>query len=447
MAHPAELPSRAYRGPLLRFHGDPGVAEDLGAYEYLPDALLVVSEGRIARVGPAATLLRDLPPGVPVLAHPQGLLVAGFIDTHIHFPQLDVIAAGGRALLDWLNDHTFPEEQRFADAAHAASVAEVFLDELARNGTTTANVFCTVHPASVDAFFGAAQRRGLRMIAGKVLMDRHAPEGLLDDAVTGIADSRRLLETWHRRDRLLYAITPRFAITSTPGQLAATGELARDYADAYVHTHLAENHDEIAWVRELYPDCQGYLDVYARHGLLRPRAIYAHCIHLDATERRRLAASGATTAFCPTSNLYLGSGLFDLDGSDEAGLHYAIATDVGGGTSFSLLRTLGDAYKVAKLRGQYLPPLRAFYLASRGAARVLQLEHRIGTLAEGSEADFVILDLQATPLIARRSAASPTLSDRLRVLMTLGDERCIGATFSGGRPQHLAGAYARSHAA
>jgi guanine deaminase len=285
------------------------------------------------------------------------------------------------------------------------------------------------------------------MIAGKVLMDRHAPQGLLDDAVTGIVDSRRLLEAWHRRDRLLYAITPRFAITSTPAQLAATGELARDYPDAYVHTHLAENHDEIAWVRELFPDCQGYLDVYARHGLLRPRAIFAHCIHLDATERRRLAASGATAAFCPTSNLYLGSGLFDLDGSDEAGLHYAIATDVGGGTSFSPLRTLGDAYKVAKLRGQFLPPLRAFYLASRGAARVLQLEHRIGTLAEGSEADFVILDLQATPLIARRNAASPTLSDQLRVLMTLGDERCIGATFSGGRPQHLAGSYAQSHAA
>jgi guanine deaminase len=447
MARPADAAPRAYRGPLLRFLRDPGTGEDPAAWEYFPDGLLYVVDGKVAAAGPAGQVQGRIPPSTPVAAHAGALLVAGFIDTHIHYPQLDVIAAGGRALLDWLRDYTFPEEQRFADSAHAATVSDLFLDELLANGTTTANVFCTVHAGSVDAFFEAAERRGLRMIAGKVLMDRNAPEALLDDAVTGIAESRRLLQRWHGHDRLLYAITPRFAATSTMAQLAGAGALAAEFPSVYVHTHLAENHDEIAWVRELFPESDGYLDVYARTGLLRPRAIYAHCIHLDAAERRRFAASGAAAAFCPTSNLYLGSGLFDLDASDAAGMHYSIATDVGGGTSFSPLRTLGDAHKVAQLRGQHLPPLRAFYLASRGAARCLDLEDCIGTLAEGSEADFVILDMDSTPLMARRNAACRTLSDQLRVLMTLGDERGIGATFSGGRPLHLAGSYLRSHTA
>lgn len=448
MAPRAEpLPPRAYRGPLLRFSDDPGGGESAHAYEYFDDGLVFVIDGRVANAGPAAELLRSLPTDLPVVVHEKALLVAGFIDTHIHYPQLDVIAAGGRALLDWLRDHTFPEEARFGDAVHAAAVAESFLDELMRNGTTTANVFCTVHPASVDAFFTAAYNRGLRMIAGKVLMDRNAPPALLDEAVGGVADSRALLQRWHGRDRLHYAIVPRFAITSSAEQLAAAGQLAAEHPDCFVHTHLAENRDEIAWVRELFPESDGYLDVYERFGLLRRRSIFAHCIHLAPAERVRMSVAGAAAAFCPTSNLYLGSGLFDLDASDAAGLRYSIATDVGGGTSFSPLRTMGDAHKVAALQGQYLPPLRAFYLASLGAARCLDLQRHIGALTPGSDADFVLLDLAATELVERRCARARSLSDKLRVLMTLGDDRCIGATYSGGRPLHLAARFGATHGA
>jgi guanine deaminase len=438
---------RAYRGPLLRFLGDPGSADSAGAYEYFDDGLLLVVDGHVAAAGPADQISPSLPTGTLILVHERALLAAGFVDPHIHYPQLDVIAAGGRALLDWLRDYTFPEEQRFADATHAAVVADSFLDELLANGTTTANVFCTVHSTSAEAFFSASQRRGLRMIAGKVLMDRNAPPGLCDAAGGGIGESRALLEQWHGRDRLQYAITPRFAPTSSGQQLAAAGALAAEYPDVYVHTHLAENHDEIAWVKSLFPESDGYLDVYARNGLLRRRSVFAHCIHLDAAERKRFADSGACTAFCPSSNLYLGSGLFDLDASDRAGLIYGLASDVGGGTSFSPLRTMADAHKVAQLQQQYLPPLRAFYLASRGAARCLDLEDRIGTLAPGSEADFVLLDLAATALIERRTCNSRTLSERLRVLMTLGDDRCIGATYSAGLAQHLSPRFRRSHSA
>ena len=436
-------------GRTLSFNSDPGDWEPRGGrppgtqardpqasgddspacYEFHANGALLVAQGRIAAVGPAGTLLGGLPRDIPVVDHGRHILMPGFIDTHIHYPQTDVIAAGGRQLLDWLEDYTFVEEARFGDAGHAADVAEFFLDELTRNGTTTASVFCTVHPESVEALFGAAAARNLCLIAGKVLMDRNAPAALRDTPASAERESRILIERWHRRGRLHYAVTPRFACTSTPEQLAVAGALARDHADLYIQSHVAENHAEIAWVRELYPAARSYLDVYDGSGLLRERAIYAHCIHLDAADRRRMAASGAAAAFCPTSNLYLGSGLFDLEAADSAGMRFSTATDVGGGSSFSMLRTLDEARKVARLRGQDLTPLRAFYLATLGAARCLHLDDRIGRLAAGRDADFIALDVDATPLIARRTAAARTLSDELRVLMTLGDDRAIAATY------------------
>ncbi len=425
-----------HRGRILSFLSDPGDGTDAASYRYFADGALVVENGLIAALGPADSILAQLPTGIPVADHGDNLLLPGFIDNHIHYSQCDVIAAGGRQLLDWLQDYTFVEEARFGDAPHAREVAEFFLDELARHGTTTALVFCTVHPESVDAFFGAAERRRLRMIAGKVLMDRNAPGGLCDTPERSDRESRALLERWHGKDRLHYAITPRFAVTSSDAQLRVAARLARDFPDAFIHSHLAETHGEIAWVRELFPSSRSYLDVYDGHGLLRERAIYAHCIHLDAYDRARMAESGAAAAFCPTSNLYLGSGLFDIAAADAAGMRFSTATDVGGGSSFSMLRTLDEARKVARLQGQDLAPLRAFYLATLGAARCLRLEDRIGRLEVGAEADFIVLDLKATELIARRTAAATTLSDVLRILMTLGDDRAVKATYILGRQVH-----------
>ena len=436
MARLTDTAPAVHRGQLLSFVSDPGVGADAASYRFYADGALLVDGGRIAALGSADSILAALPNDFPVVDHGRRLLLPGFIDTHIHYPQTDVIAAGGRQLLDWLENHTFVEERRFGDPQHAAEVSEFFLDELARNGTTTAQVFCTVHPASVEAFFSAADRRHLRMIAGKVLMDRNAPPELCDSPAAADRESRMLLERWHGRDRLLYAITPRFAPTSSEAQLQIAGQLARDFPDAFVHSHLAENHDEIRWMRELFPASRSYLEVYDRFGLLRERAVYAHCIHLDEIDRRRLAQSGAAAAFCPTSNLYLGSGLFDLAAADAAGLRFSTATDVGGGTSFNMLRTLDEARKVAGLQGQDLSPLRAFYLATLGAARCLKLDDCIGRLEVGAEADFIVLDPEATPLLARRTTASLKLNDLLRILLTLGDDRTIAATYILGRRVH-----------
>jgi guanine deaminase len=423
----------AHRGALLYFVADPGAQDDTAAYVYEEDGLLLIEDGRIRQAGPAPALLPTLPAQCRPVEHADALLVPGFIDTHVHLPQTDIIAAGGRDLLDWLTRYTFPAEARFADSEHARAVAEFFLDELLANGTTTAQVFGSVHAASVDAVFAAAQARGLRLIAGKALMDRHCPEAVRDTAVTGERDSRALIERWHGRDRLAYAITPRFAPTSTPAQLESAGRLAREFPDVYVHSHLAENLAEVAWVRELFPERRSYLDVYEHYGLLRERATYAHGIHLDDTDRRRMADCGACVAHAPSSNLYLGSGLFDFAAADAAGLRYALASDVGGGTSFSLLCTMGEAYKVAQLQQQHLSPLRLFYLATLAGARLLQLDDRIGSFRPGREADFVVLDLASTPLIARRCAVAGSLAERLQVLLVLGDDRCVRASYAMGR--------------
>jgi guanine deaminase len=422
----------AHLGSILNFRADPGTGDDPSAYEYWQQGALIVADGRIERVGPAAELL-PTETSLSITDHGQGLILPGFIDTHIHYPQTDIIGAGGRQLFDWLERYTYPAEHRFEDPAYAHTVAQFFVDELLRNGTTTAQVLGTVHRTSAESFFEVAAARHLRMIAGKALMDRLCPPQLRDDAESGERETRELIETWHGRDRLHYAITPRFAVTSTPEQLRRAGQLARDYPDVYIHSHLAENPQEVERVRELFADRRSYLDVYDHFGLLRERATYAHCIYLNDADRARMAASGAGVAFCPSSNLYLGSGLFDLAASDAAGMRLSLATDVGGGSSFSMLRTMGEAYKVAHLSGQHLGSLRAFYLATLAGAQTLKLSDKIGRFAAGMEADFIVLDPHATPLLRRRMSQSRTLAERLLLFMILGDDRAVAQTYILGR--------------
>jgi len=428
----------AFRGSLLHFLCDPADAGER-AIAHHPDGVLVVRDGRVAECGPAEAMLAKLPAGLAVTDYRGKLILPGFVDTHCHYAQTDIIASHGEQLLAWLEKYAFPAEQRFADPAHAAEVAAFFCDELLRNGTTTALAFATVHPASVDALFAAADRRRMRLIAGKVLMDRHCPASLRDGPDGGEAASRALIERWHGRERLLYAVTPRFAPTSTPLQMTVAGRLYAEHAGVYLQSHVAENRAEGAWVAELYPEARSYLDVYERYGQLGERAVFAHCLWLDDADRARMAATGAAASFCPTSNLFLGSGLFDLDRAHALGLRVGIGTDVGGGTSFSLLQTLNEAYKVLQLRGQNLGAERAFYLATLGGARSLYLDAHIGNFEAGKEADFVVLDPHATPLLARRMASTTTLAERLFAFMMLGDDRAVAATHVLGEPLHRRG--------
>jgi guanine deaminase len=437
MATTSAADTTAFRGSILHFLGDPGeAANPSGSYEYFEDGLLVVRYGHVAEVGPARALSMRLPSGTPVVDRSGALIVPGFVDCHIHYPQTDVIASYGEQLLEWLERYTYPAESRFEDPAHAREAADFFLDELVRNGTTTALVLGTVHAQSVGAFFEAAEARDLRMVAGKVLMDRNCPEALRDTADSGYTDSKALIEKWHGRGRLAYAITPRFAVTSSQAQLERAGDLATEFPDAFVHTHLAENRKEVALVRDLFPWARSYLDVYARFGLVRPRAVFAHCIYLDDEDVALLGERGAMAAFCPTSNLFLGSGLFDLRRMRQAGVHVGIATDVGGGTTFNMLRTLAEGYKVLQLADQPLSAYRAFYLATLGGAQGLGLDDRIGNFVPGKEADFVVLDPATTPLAARRHERTRTLAERLFMTMMLGDDRFVTETYALGRRVH-----------
>ena len=427
--------TRAIRGRLLSFTAEPAGPGDGGSYRYLADGMLRVEHGRIAAVGPAAEIAPTLPPGTPVEHLPDALVMPGFIDPHIHFPQTQVIASYGAQLLDWLEKYTFIEEQRYADPAHAASNARFFLDELLRNGTTTAAVYCSVHPQSADAFFAETARRGTAMSAGKVMMDRNAPEALRDTAQSGYDGSRALIARWHGRNRQLYAVTPRFAVTSSEAQLEAAGALLREHPGCYLQTHLSENRAEIATVRAQFPQAKHYTDVYDRHGLLGPRSLFGHCIHLEEDEVRRLAGTGSVAVFCPTSNLFIGSGLFDmarLKGHVPA-VRTALATDVGGGTSYSMLRTAAEAYKVLQLQGQNLPALTAFHAMTRGNAEALGLRSEIGSLDAGCWADLVVLDAGATPAMAHRMETVRDLEEELFLLMTLGDDRAVKATYVQGK--------------
>jgi guanine deaminase len=426
----------ALRTSVLHCVGDPGLNGDENAVEWIEDALVVVRGTHIDAVAPASALSHVLGADVPIIDYRGKILVPGFIDTHVHYPQVDVIASYGAQLLDWLDTYTFPEEKKFADRAHADAAAKFFLDRLLENGITTASVFCTVHPQSVDAFFTESESRGLRMIAGKCLMDRNAPDGLRDGVESGVAESRDLIERWHGHARSLYAITPRFAASSTPQQMHAMGVLAKQFPTTYVQSHVAENKAEVAWIRELYPERRSYLDVYDHYGLLRDKSIYAHCIYLDDTDRKRMTDVGATPAFCPTSNLFIGSGLYDLREALDAKNRVSMGTDVGGGTSYSMLCTLGEAYKVQQLQNISLSPAYALYLSTLGGARALSLDDKIGSIERGKEADFVLLDPAATTMLARRTSLRSDPLDTFFALMTLGDDRAVAATYANGRCAH-----------
>ncbi len=436
------------RGAFLDCLEDPFFVAVDRSMRYVPDGLLVVQSGKILDFGSYGEVIDRYPnlavTEYAVTEYGDRLITPGLIDTHIHFPQTEIIGSYGEQLLEWLERYTFPTERKFEDPEYAAAVAEIFLDELLRNGTTTALVLAAVFPVSVTALFQAAKHRNLRLITGKVMMDRNAPEFLRDTAASSYRDSLKLIETWHGVDRLSYAVTPRFAPTSTPEQLQSACRLLDEVPDLYLQTHLSENLSEIAWVRELFPECGDYLEVYEKAGLVRDRTIYAHGIHLSESEFQRLSDSGASIAFCPTSNLFLGSGLFKIDRakSNESPIKVGLATDVGGGTSFSLLQTANEAYKIAQLQGISLSPFQLFFLLTLGGARSLCLEGQLGNFTPGKEADFVVWNDRATPLQAFRNPAvmPQTLAemhDRLFSLIMMGDDRSVEAVYVMGDRQAL----------
>ncbi|MEX2122890.1 MAG: guanine deaminase [Woeseia sp.] len=428
----------AHRASILHCLRDPSDDKDplaSGSVEYFEDGLLVVADGYVDRLGPAEALLKELPSNVKVVEHGDKLIIPGLIDCHVHYPQIDIIASYGERLLDWLEKYAYPAERKFADPEHAKEVAEFFVQELLRNGTTTACVFATVHPQSVDAIFEAASKYGMRLIAGKVLMDKNCPEDLRDTPETGYEQSRQLIEKWHGRDRLSYAVTPRFAITSSEEQLRQAGRLLKEYPDVYLHTHLAENEEEVAQVARQFPWSRSYLDVYEHFELVRERSVFAHCIHMHDDDRKLMARKGAAMAFCPSSNLFLGSGLFDMKGAHQYGIPVGAGSDVGGGASLSMLRTLGDAYMVLQLKGRSLTPFGAFYLATMSAARTLYLDNKLGNFIKSKEADIVVLDASRTAITERRCRNSKDIGDRLFADFLMGDDRLIADVYVMGKRQ------------
>jgi len=422
----------ALRGDLLDFSAEPAWGDvDSPAVRYRPDHWLLIENGRIERVQaeePDGSWQRH--------DHRGRLLLPGFIDTHVHMPQLDVIASYGTELLDWLNNYTFPAETLFADPQRSRAGAELFTDALLAHGTTSAVVFATAHKVSAEALFESAQRRGMRVITGKVLQDRHSPDGLRDDVEQAERDCVDLIQRWHGRDRLAYAVTVRFAPTSSPEQLAMAGALCAADASLYMQTHVAENRDEVRWVHELFPQARSYLGVYADAGLLHPRSVLAHGIWLDDADRAALRASGAQIAHSPSSNLFLGSGLFEWRAMDAAGVHVSLATDVGGGTSLSMIRTMADAYKVQALAGQRLTAWVALHAATRGAAQALQLGGEIGGFEPGQTADVCVWDWHTEPVGRRRMEVARSLHEQAFAFMTLADDRNLVAAYVAGVPRH-----------
>ncbi len=422
------------RGSILTFTDDPfqRPAEECMLYE--PDGAMVIRNGLIESFGPAPEILAAIRPDTPVVQYRHSLILPGFIDCHTHYPQSQIIASHGKKLLGWLNKYTFVAEQEFRDKAYAGKVARFFLKECLRAGTTTAGVFCTVHPESVDAFFEESEKYNMRNLAGKVLMDRNAPEVLTDTPQVGYDQTKALIQKWHGRGRQLYAISPRFASTSSPEQMEMTGAVWREHPGVYLQSHISENHQEVAWVKELYPERKGYVDIYDHYGQLGPRAIFGHGVYLTEEELGRLHETGTAIAHCPTSNLFLGSGLFNLERAvnREHPVRVGLATDIGAGTSFSMLQTMNEAYKVAQLSGFPLSAPQAFYLATRGAAMALYLEDKIGSIAPGMEADLVVLDLHSTPIIDFRMQYARDIMEVLFIQMTLGDDRAIRATYVAG---------------
>ncbi|MFC6488327.1 guanine deaminase [Nitratireductor sp. GCM10026969] len=421
------------RGRLLTFLAEPQAANDGASYRFEEDGAVLVEGGTIRAAGAFAEV-KAAAGTAEIVDHRPHLLLPGFIDAHAHFPQAQVIASFGAELLDWLNTYTFPAETEFHDQVHAARIAASFLDELVRHGTTTAAVYCTVHPQSAAACFAEAERRGMCMVAGKVMMDRGAPRALTDTPRSSYDDTKRLIEQWHGRGRLHYAITPRFAITSTPEQMEVVQALVEEHPDLHVQTHLSENHAEIALSCELYPDARDYTGIYEHYGLTGPKSLFGHCVHLSEREADVLSDSGSVAVFCPTSNLFLGSGLFDYKRYRRRAkpLRIAAATDVGGGTNYSMLRTMDEGYKVVAYHGEKLNPLASFWQITRGNAEALSLESRIGTLEPGTDADLVVLNACATPAMRLRMERAETLAEELFVLQTLGDDRAVLETYVAG---------------
>ncbi|WP_407494647.1 guanine deaminase [Pseudooceanicola sp. MF1-13] len=419
-------------GRVLRTLADPFTTHATEALRIETDWGVMLDNGLIADIGPVADLRRNWP-DVTEISYGRDLICPGFVDAHVHYPQTAIIASWGKRLIDWLNSYTFPEEMRFADPAYAAEVAARYLDLTAANGTTTVCSFCTIHPTSVDALMGAAQSRGQRIVAGKTCMDRNAPDDLQDTAQSAYDDSKALLEKWHGVDRLSYAITPRFSPTSTPEQMSAIGALWAEHPECLMQTHLSEQTDEIEWVRSLYPDARDYLDTYEQHGLLGANGLYGHAIHLEPREQDRLKEVGAALVHCPTSNTFIGSGLFDMAGLKAAGQRVGLATDTGGGSSFSMLRTMAAAYEVGQLRGTPLHAAQLMWLATAGSAEALRLGDKIGTLEKGREADLVILDLASTPAIAQRTDRADDDWEEVFATIMMGDDRAVRATWIGGR--------------
>ena len=426
----------ALRGAALTYTGDAFAKGIEATMRHESDAIVAMAGGKITHFGPASEVLPKLPPGTTVRQTGKDtLILPGFIDCHVHYPQTQIIGAFGEQLIDWLNKYTFVAEQKFASKEHARSVAKVFLDECLRAGTTTAAVYCTVYPQSVDAFFEEADARNMRMIAGKIMMDRNAPPPLTDTAKKGYDESKALIARWHGKGRQLYCVTPRFAPTSTPEQMEMTGRLWNEHPGTYLQSHVSENRGEVAWVKELYPERKGYLDVYDHYKQLGPRSIYGHGIWLTEEELQRCHDTGTAIAHCPTSNQFLGSGLFSIKNAvkKERPVRVGLATDLGAGTSFSILQTLNETYKVAQLNGDKLSAPMAFYLATRGTARSLYLEDKIGSLEVGLEADVIVLDLKSTPVIDYRMQACETFDEALFIQMTLGDDRAIESTYVAGK--------------
>lgn len=422
------------RGRTLSFSRAPFSLDDTGAYTYEADGALLVEDGLIVASGSYEAVKAQAAGDVSEFDHRPHLILPGFIDTHLHFPQMQVIGSYAANLLEWLNTYTFPEECRFVETAHAERIAGKFFDEMVRHGTTTAVAYCSVHKASADAFFAEALNRNMRMVAGKVMMDRNAPQGLLDTPQMGYDETRAVIKQWHGKGRNHVAITPRFAITSTPEQMSAAQALVLEFPDLHVQTHLSENRDEIDFTCALYPDAIDYTDVYARYGLLGPKTLFGHCIHLSEREMDAMSETGSIAVHCPTSNLFLGSGLFPLRRltNREKPVRVSFATDIGGGTSYSMLRTMDEAYKIQQLQGERLNPLESFYYMTLGNAEALSLADRIGTLEPGTDADFIVLNMAATPATALKAEVVTSLADELFLLQTMGDDRAIAETYVAG---------------
>jgi guanine deaminase len=423
------------RGRTLSFRRWPETVDDAAAYAYEEDGALLIRDGKIVAAGPFDAVGAQAGEA-RIVDHRPHLILPGFIDCHVHMPQMQVIASYGAELLEWLNTYTFPEEAKFRDLQHGRRIARLFLDEMVRQGTTTVAAYCSVHKESAEAFLAEAHDRDMLVVAGKVMMDRNAPDGVLDTPQTGYDDTKALIAEWRGKGRQHVAITPRFAITSSPEQMEMAGALCREHPDLHMQTHLSENHAEIALTQQLYPWSKDYTDVYAHYGLLGPMSLFGHCIHLSEREADALSETGSVAVFCPTSNLFLGSGLFDYQRfrQRQKRLRIATATDVGGGTSYSMLRTMDEGYKVIALNGEKLNPFQSFWQVTRGNAEALSLADRIGTLEAGSDADVTVLDAGATPAMALRMERVETLAEELFLLQTLGDDRAIREVYVAGKP-------------